>query len=178
MNIRIVGWAAVVACIFSVAIAVLNGGQPAPQSASAASFSLPNPAWQNQATQPCQTVMNRIAYLQRSALTAQKTGRINPVTTIDDCIAQQAKINVSRCPSDFRYAVARYIAAENTISLDARMNEGGQATSALAVMMRVYAHQSPDSYGKFTSEQVQSDVTNLQDAARQLDRMAERYCVR
>ena|ERR1700677_4432403 len=178
MNIRIVGWAAVVACTFSVAIAVLKGGQPAPESASAASYSLANPSWQSSATAPCQNVMNRVSYLQRSALMAENSGRMAPMAAVDDCIAKQAQINVSKCPPDFRYAVARYIAAENTISLDARMNEGGQASNAMAVLTRVYGRQSPESYGSFPSEQMQSDVTNLQDAARQLDRMAMRYCVR
>lgn len=176
MNVKFVGWAAVSGCIFSVGMAVLGGRESTPQTASAASYTLRVPVWSHGETQACQAVINRMSQLRHNALAAKESGGMTPMAAVDYCIAGEAQIDISRCPSDFRLAVARYIAAENSLSADARINAGRQANDAMAILMHTYAHESVNSYG--APEELQGDLTNLQNAQNHLDLMAAKYCAR
>jgi hypothetical protein len=171
MNIRFIGWTAVAVCVFSVAMAVIGSNQAAPQSADAAFY------WPNAQAQACQTVMSRLDTLQRNALATNEAGRMTAMAAVDYCVAQEAQINISRCPADFRMAVARYIAAENTLSMDARMNSGNQASQVMTVLMQVYGRQSMNSYSS-ASDEMQGDLANFQNAAQKLDQTAMKYCLR
>jgi hypothetical protein len=171
MSIRFIGWTAVLVCVFSVMMAVIGSNQATPQSASGYSV----PMWQNSQAQACQKVMNRLDSLQRNALAANESGRMTPMAAVDNCVARQAQIDISKCPSDFRMAVARYIAAENTLTMDARMNSGNQAGQTMDTLMRVYGRQPMNSFGN-APEEMRGDLANFQSAARQLNQMAAKYC--
>jgi hypothetical protein len=171
MNHKSFGWAAVLGCILSVTIAVIGGHETRPPSAQA--YWQGN--WSAQDQQACQTVMNKMNAIHQAAWSEKLNGQATQLSAMDDLVCRESQIDTANCPADFRRAEARFVAAQNTLSVDAHMDYQNNGNCAFRAMFdhdsaRYSLHLAADA-----SDAMRRDLQQTRDAAEDFDQMAARY---
>jgi hypothetical protein len=156
---------------------------PSPSSADAAA-SRDATAAAAETTQACQAVVDRMVTIQQFVMDEKLSNR---VAAMDELVAQENRIDASKCPADFRLAVSRIVTTENSARTHANADQSGNANEALLAGMEIFAtrnasaNKSAQSQGvyneKITDDQNQ-DLANVRSALRDFVQLATKYGVK
>jgi hypothetical protein len=156
---------------------------PSPRSADAA----PSPRTNfvsPETTRACQSVIYQVVTIQQFVMDEKLS---SPVAAMDELVAQEYRIDTSKCPTDFRMAMARFVAAENSACIHASMDNTGKAHEVLVAGMEILAThglsagnslQSPDNYNEKIADEQKQDLANIQSAQLDLAQVAIKYGVK
>jgi hypothetical protein len=174
MNHKSFGWAAVLGCILSVCIAVIGGRESRPPSAQA--FLTPSiPTEQD--LQACRAVINQMEAIHQTAGNDKPTGQASQLAAMDDLVCREAQIDASKCPADFRQAEGRYVAALNTVSVDAHINFEKNGTPAFQTMFDNGSQSNSSDLAAGASDDMKHDIAATRAAAAQFRQVAAKYDV-
>jgi hypothetical protein len=172
MNHKSFGWAAVLGCILSVGVAVIGGRESRPSSARA--FSTPSiPTEQD--LQACRAVINQMAAIHHATWNEKPTEQSTQLAAMDDLVCREAQIDASKCPADFRRAEGRYVAALNTVSVDAHINFEKNGTPAFQTMFDSGSQQYTSNLAAGASDDMKHDIAATRAAAAQFRQVAAKY---
>jgi hypothetical protein len=156
---------------------------PSPRSADAAPSPQAN-AEASETTRACQSVVYQMVAIQQFVIDEKLP---SSVAAMDEMVAQEYRIDTSKCPTDFRLAIARFVTTENSARIRATTDETGNADKELVTGMEMLAThglssvkslQSPnDSNDRIANEQKQ-DLANIQSAQTDLAQLATKYGVK
>jgi hypothetical protein len=177
-----IGWIILGGCLVAVVVAVFFGQWPMPQQAQAAP-----PPISLETTQACHGVVEEIVTIQQTVLNERRAGILRGLAPLDAIVAQEFQINTSRCPSDFRMAAMRFIAAEDSARIHAHMDRTGKLGEALTAGVEVFAShgfaigkaaQSLDAYNQKIADEQKQDLANIQATLLDLAQVAMKYGVK
>jgi phage FluMu gp28-like protein len=106
---------------------------------------------------------------------------------MDELVAQQSRIDTSKCPNDFRMAVLRYVTAEDTACIHANMDRTGKAGEVLGAAVAFFATsglsaprsiESMTDYQEKISDEQKQDLANIQSTMLNLVQIAMNYGVK
>jgi hypothetical protein len=164
----------ILGCLIMLAIAmlgVLGGPSSAPQTAEAFST-------RSNTTQICQAVIDRLGVVQQIVGDEVASGKLKPLAALDECVAQERRIDNSKCPEDFRIAEMRFVSAEDSLLRHAKMDPGNRTDLALAAVFDIVAHKSRFNYANWVSDEMKQDLDDIQSARRDLIQIALNYGVK
>jgi hypothetical protein len=153
----------------------LSNRAPAPPAAQGGMISRTISSIENYPV--CQPVIDQIV-----AIARDENGKMNPnggqsLAAMDACIAREEKIDITRCPADFRMAESRFLSAERSLSRDAHADIWSEPNVVTRSFFDVYLHRSPyDSLDRM-SDKIKSDVDKFQSATFDLIQVASKYDV-
>lgn len=172
MNHKSFGWAAVLGCILSVMIAVIGGRETQPPSAQAY-WSQGN--WSIQDQQACQAVMNQMNAIRQTAWNEKLAGQATQLSAMDDLVSRESQIDTAKCPADFRRAEARFVAAQNTLSVDAHMDYQQNGDCAFRAMFDNDSAQYSFHLAADASTAMKRDLQQARNASDAFAQMAAKY---
>jgi hypothetical protein len=170
MNHKSFGWAAVFGCILSVAIAVIGGRETQPPSAQASQG-----GWSAQDGQACRAVVNQMNSIRQAVWNEKLTGQATELAAMDDLVSRESQIDTAQCPADFRKAAARYIAAQNTISVDAHIDYEKNGAAAFRAMFDNDSAQYALNSATNTTDAMKGDLQATRSAAADFQQVAAKY---
>jgi hypothetical protein len=163
--------------------ATSNSPLPSPRSAEAA----PSPRINSvspETTRACQSVVYQMVTIQQFVMDEKLS---SPAAAMDELVAQEYRIDTSKCPTDFRMATARFITTENSACIHANMDQTGNAREVLVAGMEMLAThglsagrslQSLNGYNEKIADEQKQDLANIQSAQLDLAQMAMKYGVK
>jgi hypothetical protein len=171
--------------VISVALAVFSGRGSTPQAAQAAPPPPPVNVVPVETTQACQAVLTRIITLQQTLINGKQSGTITPLAAFDKLVAQEYQLDTSKCPTDFRMAVMRFVTAEEFARIHAHLDKTGRAEKFLGVLEGAIVTQGfstrsslqSSSDEKIADEQ-KRDLANIQSALLNLAQVSMNYGVK
>jgi len=186
MKQKRIGWIALPVCLVAATIAVIGGRQTMPPSARAAAPPQANvvPA---ETTQACQAVVEQMVTIQRVLVDEERSRTIKRLAALDELVAQEYLIDTSKCPTDFRMAVLRFVAAEDAMCIRAHMDKTGKAEEILGAAVEIFATkglsagkslQSIIGYYESVAGDQKQDLANIQSAMLDLVQAAMNYGVK
>lgn len=107
-----------------------------------------------------------------------RSGKLKPMAALDECVSQERQIDNSKCPADFRIAEMRFVSAEDSLLLHAKMDSGNQSDVALKAVFDIFKHKSPDDYADKVSDEMKQDLDDIQSARLDLIQIALSYGVK
>lgn len=153
----------------------LSNRSPAPETAQAAMFGRAVDSLQNYSF--CQPAMDQIARIVQEESNQLSSPAANPLNSVDECIAREQRIDIARCPADFRIAITNLLASQRTLIRDARSDAQSDPGVVARAFFDVYAHRSPyDSLDRM-SDRIRRDIDLFQSAAFDLIQAAAKYGV-
>jgi len=180
-NLRLIGITlAVLACWW---FATSKSPLPSPVSANAEPPEQAT-AVSAETTQACQSVVYQIVAIQQFVMDEKLS---SPFAAMDELVAQEHRIDASKCPTDFRQAMARLVSTETTARTHASMDQTGNADEALLARMEMFATQGPSTRGSVPalndndetfSEAQRQDLAGIRSALLNLAQMARKYGVK
>jgi hypothetical protein len=156
---------------------------PSPESVIAAPSPQPNP-FSPETTRACQSVIYQIVTIQQFVMDQKLS---NPMAAMDEMVAEEYRIDTSKCPTDFRLATGRFVAAENSAYIHASMDKTGKAREALVAGFEILATrglstgkslQSLNNYDEKIADEQKQDLANIQSAQSDLAQLAMKYGVK
>jgi hypothetical protein len=172
MNHKSFGWAAVLGCILSVAIAVIGGRETQPPAAQAG---WGQGTWSVQDAQACQSVMNQLHAISQAAWNEKQNGEATELSAMDDLVSRESQIDTAKCPADFRRAEARFVAAQNTLSVDAHMDYQNNGDCAFRATFDNDSAQYSLHLAANASDGMKRDLQQAQNAAQNFGQIAVKY---
>jgi hypothetical protein len=177
--------------LFAIALAVLTcwwcatykSPLPSPDSASAAASQDTN-AVSAQTTQACQAVVDQMVSIQQFVMDEKLSNR---VAAMDELVAQEYRIDASKCPADFRLAISRIVSAENSARMRTNTDQSGNANEALLAGMEIFATRGPSAgksvqsssaYSEKIADNQNQDLSNVRSALRDFVQLATKYGVK
>jgi hypothetical protein len=181
------GWIILSVCVIAVAAAVYDGRRTMPQIAQAAAPPPQANSVSAETTQACQAVVVQLATIQRIVLEEKQSRTIKPQAANDELVAQEYRIDTSKCPTDFRMAELRFVTAEDSARIHAHMDRTGKAEEILGAAVSVYATgglaaprsiQSWNAYNEKIADEQKQDLANIQSAFLDFAQVAMSYGVK
>jgi hypothetical protein len=170
--------------LFAIALAVLTcwwcatykSPLPSPDSASAAASQDTN-AVSAQTTQACQAVVDQMVSIQQFVMDEKLSNR---VAAMDELVAQEYRIDASKCPADFRLAISRIVSAENSARMRTNTDQSGNANEAFATRgpSAGKSVQSSSAYSEKIADNQNQDLSNVRSALRDFVQLATKYGVK
>ena len=166
--------------------ATSNSPLPSPRSADAA----PSPRTNfvsPETTRACQSVVYQMVTIQQFVMDEKQSRTIRPLAAMDELVAQEYRIDTSKCPTDFRLATMRFIMAEDSARVHAHMDRTGKADDALVAGMEILAThglsagkslQSMNNYNEKIADEQKQDLANIQSALLDFAQLAMKYGVK
>jgi hypothetical protein len=182
-----IGWIIVTGCVIAVAVAVFGDRAPLPPTAQAAVAPPQVNVVSAEITQACQVVVAQMATIQRILLDEKQAKAITPQAAMDELVAQEYRIDTSKCPPDFGMAVLRFVTIEDSARIHAHMDKTGRADEILAALVGVVATrglsacksiQSWNDYNEKIADEQKQDLSNMQSAFLDLAQVAMKYGVK
>jgi hypothetical protein len=152
---------------------------PSPESVSAAPTPQAN-AVSPAVSRACQSVVYQIVTIQQFVMDQKLS---SPVAALDELVAEEYRIDTSKCPTDFRMAIARFVTAENSARIHAGVDKTGNACSELVAAIETITTRgmSTPSWNN-TTEKIgnhqNQDLANIQSAQSDLTQLAMKYGVK
>jgi hypothetical protein len=140
-----------------------------------------------QTTQACQSVVYQMVTIQQLVMDEKQSRTIRPLAPMDELVAQEYRINTSKCPTDFRLAVMRFVMAEDSARVHAHMDRTGNADEALVASMETVAThglsaikslRSLNDYNEKIADEQKRDLANIQSALLDFAQVAMKYGVK
>lgn len=104
-----------------------------------------------------------------------------------ELVAQESRIDTSKCPTDFRMAELRFVTAEDAMCMHTHMDKTGNAEELLDAAMGTVATkglsagkslQSWNDYNEKITDEQKQDLANMQSALLDLSQVAMKYGVK
>jgi hypothetical protein len=153
----------------------LSNRSPVPQTAQAGLISGAVRQIENHPV--CQPVIDQIGEISREESTKVDLRGPETLAQVDECIAREQAIDLSRCPSDFRLAETNFLAAQRILCRDAHTDIFSEPNVVTRAYFDVYAHRSPyDSLDRM-SDRMKRDVDVFQAATFDFLQVSARYGV-
>jgi len=158
-----------------------------PQTAQAAAPPPQSNVVPAETTQACQSVLSQIVMIQQILIDEKQSRTIKPLAAFDELVAQEVRIDTSKCPTDFRMAVLRFVAAEDAMRAHLHMDRTGQAEEVLSAAAAFVANhglsaprsnQSLSQYHEKISDEQKRDLANIQSTMLDVVQMAMNYGVK
>jgi hypothetical protein len=182
-----IGWIILSGCMIAVATAVFCGRESVPQTAQAATPPPQANVVSAETTQVCQAVVDQLATIQRIVLEEKRSRTIKPQAANDELVAQEYRIDTSKCPTDFRMAELRFVTAEDSARIHAHMDRTGKAEEILGAAVSLYATgglsapksiRSWNDYNEKIADEQKQDLANMQSAFLDFAQVAMSYGVK
>lgn len=182
-----IGWIALPACMVTVAIAVIGGRRTIPQTAQAAAPPPQSNVVAAETTEACQAVLSQIVTIQQILIDEKRSRTIKSQTPMGELVAQESRIDTSKCPTDFRMAELRFVTAEDAMCMHTHMDKTGNAEELLDAAMGTVATkglsagkslQSWNDYNEKITDEQKQDLANMQSALLDLSQVAMKYGVK
>ncbi len=163
--------------------ATSNSPLPSPRTADAA----PSPRTNfvsPETTRACQSVVYQMVTIQQFVSDEKLP---SPMAAMDELVAQEYRIDTSKCPTDFRLAVMRLVMAEDSARTRAHLDKTGKAEEALVAGMEINAThglstgkslQSLNDYNEMIADQQKRDLADIQSAQKDLAQVGMKYGVK
>jgi hypothetical protein len=129
-------------------------------------------------TSACQAAMVQLNAAEHAADDDLKFQKLKPLAALDECVANQHQVNTTECPPDFRMAVLRFLAAEDSLSMHVHMDVGKKGDLALRVLFDIVDRNSPYGYADRVSDEIKHDLAEVQSSWLDLDQEAIKYGVK
>jgi hypothetical protein len=168
MNHKSFGWAAVFGCVFSVALAVVANREMQPRSAQASTAGIQGP-------QACKAVMGKLDAIRQTVWNRHTDGNSSQLTAIDDLVSQQSEVDTIQCPAEFRAAEARFMAAENTLAVDAHIDFAKNGDASFRALFHSDSHQFPPDLLTNGPEAIKADLAAAHTAAENFEKVAAKF---
>jgi hypothetical protein len=182
-----IGWIILAGCGIVVAAAVLSEQSTIPQIAQAATPSAQSHVVPAETTQACQAVLSQIVSIQQILIDEKRSGTIKPLAAFDELVAQEYRIDTSKCPPDFRMAVLHFVTAEDSACTHTHMDKTGRDREFLGALAGVFVTrgvstgkslQSLNDYNEKIADEQKQDLANIQSAMLNLVQVSMNYGVK
>jgi hypothetical protein len=163
------GWVAVFGCILSVGLAIFGSRETQPRSAEAST------AWAG-STLACNSVIAQLEQIRQSVCNQRTNGQVTQMAAIDDLVSRQSEIDTVQCPAEFRAAEARYMAAANTLAVDAHIDFGANGEAAYRALFHMDWRQFPPDLIRNAPKEIKADLEAAHVATDNFQQVAAQFC--
>jgi hypothetical protein len=170
MNHKSFGWVIVFGCILSVALAIFGSREIQPQAAQANTA-----GWSLQTTQACEAVINQLDAIHQAIWNEKVNGQATQMTAMDDLVNKQSQVDTAQCPADFRAAEARFMAAQNTLAVDAHIDSAKNGEAAFRAMFDNDSNRYSQDLAASASDGLKADLAAAKTAADNFHQLTAKY---
>jgi hypothetical protein len=162
-----------------------NSPVPSPASMLVAPEQAPDVA--PETTAACQSVVNQMATIRRVVNNELQSGTIKADAANDELVDQELQIDTSKCPTDFRIALLRFITSEDAARMHAHTDKTGRCDEALATGIEILAThgvasgktlQPWNDLNQMVTDDQKQDFSNMQSAYLNFAQAAAKYDVK
>jgi hypothetical protein len=125
--------------------------------------------------QACKDVLGKLDEIRQTVSDQHANGHSAPLTAIDDLVSQQSEVGTIQCPAEFRAAEARFMAAENTLAVDAHIDFTKNGDAAYRALFCSGSQQFPPDLLTNAPQGMKNDLNAAQTAQTNFEQVAAKF---